>query len=73
VSQIWRASKRRESTQVAASALGLAFLLMVAAYGFAAIEALPTADSVIAVLVAVAIAGTGLLYAFRLGAGGFVD
>ena len=46
---------------------------MVAAYGFAAIEAIPTADSVIAVLVAVAIAGTGLLYAFRLGAGGFID
>ena len=59
--------------RVAASALGLTFLLMMAAYVFAAIEAGTTLDAVAAVVVGVAIAGTGLLYAFRLGAGGIVD
>jgi len=53
--------------------MGLALVLMVAAYVFAAIEAGTTADGVVAVVVAVAIVGTGLLYAFRLGAGGIVD
>jgi hypothetical protein len=47
--------------------------MMLAAYTFAAIEAGATAEGVAAALVAVAIAGIGLLYAFRLGAGGLVD
>jgi hypothetical protein len=46
---------------------------MVGAYVFAAIEAGVTPEGVVAVVVALAIAGTGLLYAFRLGAGGLVD
>jgi hypothetical protein len=53
--------------------MGLAVVLMVAAYVFAAIEAGTTPDAMAAVVVAVAIAGTGLLYAFRLGAGGIAD
>jgi hypothetical protein len=53
--------------------LGLAILLMVAAFGFAAIESGPSAVAVIAALAAVAIGGSGLLYAWRLGAGGVVD
>jgi len=53
--------------------LGLAFVLMVAAYVFAAFEAGTTPEAVAAVVVAVAIAGIGLLYAFRLGAGGTAD
>jgi hypothetical protein len=59
-------------TSIAASAMGSAIVLMVAAYVFAAIEAGTTVDVVAAVIVAVVIAGTGLLYAFRLGAGGIV-
>jgi hypothetical protein len=48
-------------------------LLLVAAYGFAAIESRPTPGGVVAAVAAVAIAGCGLLYAFRLGTGGHVD
>jgi hypothetical protein len=73
VSRVWRVSRRWETLSVAAVALELALVLIVAAYVFAAIEAGTTADGVVAVVVAVAIAGTGLLYAFRLGAGGIVD
>ena len=64
---------RWETTRVAASALGVAFLLMAAAYVFAAIEAGTTLEPIVAVVVALAIVGIGLLYAFRLGAGGIVD
>jgi hypothetical protein len=64
---------RWDPLRAAASALGLAFALMVGAYVFAAIEAGTTPEAIVAVLVALAIAGTGLLYAFRLGAGGIVD
>jgi len=38
-----------------------------------AIESRPTLASVVAALAAVAIAGSGLLYAWRLGATGLVD
>jgi hypothetical protein len=47
--------------------------LMLAVYGFAAIESRPTLASVVAALAAVAIAGSGLLYAWRLRATGLVD
>lgn len=47
--------------------------LMLAVYGFAAIESRPTLASVVAALAAVAIAGSGVLYASRLGAGRIVD
>jgi hypothetical protein len=73
MAQFWRGYRRWDALNVAAVALELALVLMVAAYVFAAIEAGTTADGVVAVVVAVAIAGTGLLYAFRLGAGGIVD
>jgi hypothetical protein len=59
--------------RVAASAGGLTILLMVTAYGFGAIESHATPGGVVAALAAVAIAGCGLLYAWRLGAGGLVD
>ena len=58
--------------RVASSALGLAFVLMVAAYLFAAIESRAAAGAVVAAVAAVAIAGTGLLYAWRPGSGGHV-
>jgi hypothetical protein len=65
--------RRLEGPRLAALALGLALVLMVAAYAFAAIESPPTRGAVVAVLGAIAIAGTGLLYPFRLGTGGVVD
>ena len=68
-----RAFRRWEAPRVAGVGLGLAMVLLVAAYGFAAIESTPTPGGVVAAIAAVAIAGCGLLYAFRLGAGGHVD
>jgi len=65
--------RRLEGPRLAALALGLALVLMVAAYAFAAIESPPTRGAVVAVLGSIAIAGTGLLYPFRLGTGGVVD
>lgn len=64
---------RWDSLRVAATALGCALVLMVAAYAFAAIEAPPTWGGVVAAVGAIVIAGTGLLYPFRLGTGGVVD
>jgi hypothetical protein len=46
---------------------------MVAAYAFAAVEYRPTLGGVIAALAALAIAGCGLLYAWRPGSGSIVD
>ena len=68
-----RAFQRWDAPRVAGVALGLAIVLLVAAYGFAAYESGATPGGMVAALAAVAIAGCGLLYAFRLGAGGHVD
>jgi hypothetical protein len=64
---------RTDPLRIAVYASGLAFVLIMAAYGFAAIESGPTPGGVVAALAALAIAGSGLLYAWRLGAGGVVD
>jgi hypothetical protein len=64
---------RWDSLRVAAVGLGLAVVLMVVAYGFAAVESRPAPGGVVAALAALAIAGCGLLYAWRLAAGGIVD
>ncbi|HEY8798694.1 MAG TPA: hypothetical protein VIO85_12600 [Candidatus Dormibacteraeota bacterium] len=64
---------RTDPLRVAIFALGLALVLLLGAYGFAAIESRPTPGGVVAALAALAIAGSGLLYAWRLGTGGIVD
>ncbi|HXC79496.1 MAG TPA: hypothetical protein VNU19_20865 [Candidatus Acidoferrum sp.] len=64
---------RTDPLRVAVYAAGLAFVLLLAAYGFAAIESRPTLGGVVAALAALAIAGCGLLYAWRPAAGGIVD
>lgn len=73
MAQLWKAAQRWDVLRFSAPALGLATLLMVAAYAFAGIESRPAAAAVVAALAAVAIAGSGLLYAWRLGTGGVVD
>jgi hypothetical protein len=67
------ALRRWDMLRVAASALGLAIVLMVAAYLFAAIESRAAAGAVVAAVAAVGIAGTGLLYAWGPGCRGLVD
>ena len=59
--------------RVAAVALGLALLALLGGYvvGVAAAQATP--GGVVSALALLAIGGSGLLYAWRLGAGGIVD
>jgi hypothetical protein len=71
--QLRRALAGWEPIRVAAVFLGLALLLLLAAYGYAAVTAQPTPGTVAAAVGLVGIAGSGLLYAWRLGAGGIVD
>jgi hypothetical protein len=68
-----RALARRDPLRVAAAALGLAVLLLVASYGFSLSVAQATPGAAVAAVALVGIAGSGLLYAWRLGAGGIVD
>ena len=53
--------------------LGLAVLLPVAAYAFDLTSTPATTEGVAAAAALVAVAGCGLLYAWRLGAGGLVE
>ena len=64
---------RTDPLRLAVIALGIAFVLILGGYGFTAIESRPTLGGVVAALAALAIAGSGLLYAWRLGTGGIVD
>jgi hypothetical protein len=64
---------RTHPLRLAVYAFALAFALMLAAYGFAAIESRPTLGGLASALAAIAIAGCGLLYAWRPAAGGIVD
>jgi len=65
--------RRWDFLRVAAWGLGMAMLLVVAAYGFAAVKSGVATGGVVAAIAAASIAGCGLLYAFRLGAGGRAD
>jgi hypothetical protein len=68
-----RALARWDPVRAAVTALGLAALLLVAAYGVSLTVASFTPGAAISVVALVGIAGSGLLYAWRLGAGGIVD
>ena len=68
-----RSLARRDPLRVAAAVLGLSVLLLLAAYGFGLTAAPVTVGGVVAAVALIGIAGYGLLYAFRLGAGGIVD
>jgi hypothetical protein len=68
-----RALARWDPLRVAGAALGLAMLLLLAAYGFSLTVAQATSGAVVSAVALVGIAGCGLLYAFSLRAGGIVD
>jgi hypothetical protein len=59
--------------RVAASGLGLALLVLLAGYGVGVATAQVTFESAVSALALLAIGGSGLLYAWRLGAGASVD
>jgi hypothetical protein len=68
-----RALARWDPLRVAVAVLGLALLLFAAAYGVSLTVASLTPGAAVSVVALVGIAGSGLLYAWRLGAGGIVD
>jgi hypothetical protein len=68
-----RALARWDPLRVGETALGLAVLLVVAAYGVSLTVSQLTLGAAVAVVALLGIAGSGLLYAWRLGAGGIVD
>jgi hypothetical protein len=68
-----RALRRWDALRIAAGTLGLAVLLMLAAYGFDLTSKPATTEGVLSALGLIVVAGTGLLYAWRLGAGGLVE
>jgi hypothetical protein len=68
-----RALQRWDPIRVAAVSLGLALVILLAGYGVAASASQPTLGSVVSALALLAIAGSGLLYAWRLEAGVSVD
>jgi len=68
-----RALQRWDPIRVAAAALGLALVLMFAGYPVGATTAQATPGGIVSALALLAIAGSGLLYAWRLGVGGSAD
>jgi hypothetical protein len=68
-----RALARWDPLRVAVAALGLALLLLLAAYGFSVTVAKVTPGAIVSAVALVGIAGSGLLYAWRPGAGGIAD
>lgn len=62
-----------DAVRTAAGALVLCIVLGLAAYGFASYYTPPSLDSLVAAVAALAVAGAGLLYAFRPGTGGLGD
>jgi uncharacterized membrane protein YhiD involved in acid resistance len=73
VASFERALRRWDPLRVAVVALGVALLLIVAAYGLDLISAPLTTEGVVSALALLVVAGGGLLYAWRLGAGAIVE
>jgi hypothetical protein len=73
MSTLSRALQRWDPIRVAAVALGVAMLILLGGYVVAAAASQPTLGGVVSGLALLAIAGSGLLYAWRLEAGGSVD
>ena len=60
-----RALRRRDLVRIAAIILGLAWVLILAAFVYAAVTVLPSTSSLVAAAAAAAIAGAAFLYAWR--------
>jgi hypothetical protein len=68
-----RALARWDPVRVAAAALALVTLVLLGAYAYSLTASQATPGAVVSAAALVGIAGSGLLYAWRLGAGGIVD
>jgi hypothetical protein len=60
-----RRLRRWELTRIGAATLGVALLVLLVAFGYAATSIQPTLSSLVAAAAAVLIAGAGILYAWR--------
>jgi hypothetical protein len=69
----WRRLLRADGPRVSVGAVGLLLVLALAAFVFGAIESNPGPGAFVAAAALVAVAGSGLLYAWRLGPGGLGD
>lgn len=65
--------RRWDPVRVAATGSGATAAVLLAAYAVAGATVQPTPGGIVAALALLAIAGSGLLYAWRLGAGGLVE
>jgi branched-subunit amino acid transport protein AzlD len=70
MTQLSRWLARYELVRTAATWLAVSVLAILAAYVFAALYVKPTPGGIAAAVALVAVAGSGLLYAFRPGTGG---
>ena len=68
-----RSLRRWDLVRVAAASLGVAVVILLAGYAVAVANSQATPGGIVSVLALLAIVGSGLLYAWRLGAGGSVD
>jgi hypothetical protein len=64
---------RLDAVRTAAILLALCLALGLAAYAFSAYYVKPTPGALVAAVAALAVAGSGLLYAWRPGTGGLGD
>jgi hypothetical protein len=71
--RLWRRVNRLDPARVFAIVVAAPVLAALAAYVLAALTASPSAGALTAAAALVAVAGSGLLYAWRLGAGGLSD
>ena len=71
--RLWRRVNRLDPVRVCAILVATPIVAALAAYGLAAYTVSPTAGALTAAGALVAVAGSGLLYAWRLGAGGLSD
>jgi hypothetical protein len=55
----------RDPRRLAAAAIGVALIVLLAAFAYAAISIQPTLSSLVAAAAAALIAGAGILYAWR--------
>jgi hypothetical protein len=69
----WRRFAAMDAARASALVLGVTFLLCVLAYVYFDISSRVTAGALVAAVAALALAGSGLLYAWRLGPGGLGD
>ena len=71
--RVWTRVNRLDPVRASTVAVALPVIAAIAAYGVVAFNATPTAGAIAAAAAMLAVGGSGLLYAWRLGPGGLSD